>query len=216
MTLTSLRARHDLPVPLSTPRRARPECDLLEAQLAAIDAWNAQRRLDEVGQQSGSTTLSREMRLDLARRTDVVRRQHAAIVERTEQQLRESVHLLRGSLPVRAVVAHRDAWFRDKVADALGKSGVDVVALLDNGADAVGVVVAEQPDLLLVQDKLPMVLGVDVLRQAARFSPDTVSAAQASHDSELAALLEAGSRAAFNRRATPTEVAAELCQLVQA
>ncbi len=56
-----------------------------------------------------------------------------------------------------------------------------MVASSGNGADAVGTVVAEQPDLLLVEDLLAMVPGELVVREAARFSPSTVVRAQASH-----------------------------------
>ena len=57
---------------------------------------------------------------------------------------------------------HRQAWFRGKVASGLQAGGVAVEADLENGADALGAVVAEQPDFLLVEDKLPMVSGLDL------------------------------------------------------
>lgn len=44
----------------------------------------------------------------------------------------------------RAVVAHHHEWFVDKVSEGLRDAGVHVVGSTDNGADALGMVVAEQ------------------------------------------------------------------------
>ena len=57
----------------------------------------------------GRAASSREARLDAARRLDVVRRQHAAIVARTDASLRASREALAGQ--PRAVVVHRNDWF---------------------------------------------------------------------------------------------------------
>ena len=194
--------------------RGRARLDLLQDQLAAIDAWNAARRAAE---QAVDTELaavpSREARLDLTRRLDVVRRQHQALVSRTEQQLREGTRAS-GTATPRAVIVHRNDWFRSKLASALAAGAVEVVAILDNGADAVGVAVAEQPDLLLVEDRLPMVHGDDVLRQVLAYSPGTVAAAQVSSEEGAPVLLEAGARVAFPRRVPPGEVADDLLALL--
>lgn len=197
--------------------RSRPETDLVRDQLDAIEAWNVARRAIEMAEESAAARArSREMRLDLARRMDVVRRQHQAMIQRTEEQLRESAHLLRTGAPARAIVVHRNDWFKDKLIDGLRRGGVDVVARLENGADAVGVAVAEQPDLLLVEDKLPMLSGVDVIRQVLRYAPRTIAGAQVCVDDGIAELLDAGARTAFTRRVPPADVARDLCALVRA
>jgi CheY-like chemotaxis protein len=62
---------------------------------------------------------------------------------------------------------------------------------VDNGADAVGVVAAEQPDLLLVEDRLPMVSGEQVIAGVRTFSPNTLIAAQVAYSDRVGALLDA-------------------------
>ena len=167
------------------PTHRRPPLEIFTDQLAGIDAWNAVRRVNQ------------------------------AMIERTEQQIRDTARLLRRSHP-RAVIVHRNDWFKDKLTAGLTAGGVDVVERLENGADAIGVVVAEQPDLVLVEDKLPMIMGDEVIRQVLRFAPNTIAAAQVGNDWEIEALLEAGARTAFARRVPPADVAADLCQLVGA
>jgi CheY-like chemotaxis protein len=200
-----------------TAWRPRDDSELLRSQLAAIEAWNASRRAIEKSEAAAmERARSREMRLDLARRTDVVRRQHEALIARTDEQLRGSARVVSAGGPPRAIVVHRNDWFKDKVIAGLLDGGVEVVARLENGADAVGVAVAEQPDLLLVEDKLPMIGGEDVVRQVLQFAPDTIAAAQVSVDEEIAVFLDAGARTAFTRRVPPGDVAREMCAMVRA
>jgi DNA-binding NarL/FixJ family response regulator len=113
------------------------------------------------------------------------------------------------------VLVHRREWVRDKVADGLERGGVRVVALLDNGADAVGVAVVEQPDLLLVEDALPMCTGSEVIREVRTFSARTRIAAQVAGDVGLASVLEAGAEAAFTRRVPPADIARALLDMVR-
>ena len=189
----------------------RTETDLVAAQLRAIDAWNLARgtalRAREVA------GVSREVRLDLSRRLDVLRAQHDAIVERAEAHLRGSIGLLDRHHVTRTVVVHRSEWFTDKVSAGLATRGVEVVARLSNGAQAIGCVVAEQPDLLLVEDVLAMVPGVEVVREARQFSPETRIGAQVEHESGIAEILEAGASAAWARRVPPADVASGLLAL---
>jgi CheY-like chemotaxis protein len=192
----------------------RSDLDLARQQLAAIDRWHeARRATQEAASRSAS---SREARMDLARRLDVIRAEHRAIVERTDAQLRSSVELLQRTTPRRAVVVHRNSWFMDKVAVDLELRRIEVVARLTNGAEAVGAVVAEQPDLLLVEDSLPMVSGEDVVREVRTFAPLTRIGAQVAHDHRIAAMLEAGAHSAYTRRVPPADVAAALADLLPA
>jgi hypothetical protein len=198
--------------------RAREHVEILSDQLAGIDAWLAVWRAEggaEDGRDDGAR--SREARLDVSRRRDVLRRQHEAIVRRTEQDLTGAERVVPSAAPPpRAVLAHRSEWFRDKVGQALTGRRISVVAELDNGADAVGVCVAEQPDLLLVEDKLVMLNGEEVLRQVDRFSPATLAVAQVSHDEQVHRLLHAGARAAYTRRIPPQDVAEQMVAMVRA
>lgn len=191
----------------------RPDTERLPDQLAGIDAWHRTRR--EVESWAAGAG-SREMQLDRTRRLDVIRRQHQALVEATERQLRTTGHLLRSAPAPRAVVVHRNDWFKDKISTALRASGVELVGALSNGADAVGAVVAEQPDVLLVEDKLPMLGGLDVLREVRRLAPRTLVTVQVFDNRDIGRFLEAGARTAFTRRIPPADIAAALCDLLVA
>ena len=191
---------------------SRSDLDLARQQLAAIDRWHAARRASQDAAQRTAT--SRESRMDVARRLAVIRAEHKAIVERTDAQLRTSVGLLQRTAPRRAIVVHRNAWFVDKVAADLTLRSIDVVARMTNGAEAVGAVVAEQPDLLLVEDSLPMMSGEDVVREVRTFAPSTRIAAQVAYDDRIAAMLEAGADSAYTRRVPPADVAAALADLL--
>ena len=190
----------------------RSDLDLFRQQLSAIERWHeARRATQEAAQRSAA---SREARMDLARRLDVIRAEHRAIVARTDAQLRSSVELLQRTTTRRAIVVHRNSWFMDKVAADLGLRSIEVVTKLTNGAEAVGAVVAEQPDLLLVEDSLPMMSGEDVVREVRRFAPLTRIGAQVAYDDRIAAMLEAGAHSAYTRRVPPADVAAALAGLL--
>ncbi len=198
--------------PDSTPDEPRSDLDLARQQLAAIDRWHEARRATRSAAQH--TAASREARMDLTRRLDVIRAEHRAIVQRTDAQLRSSVELLQRSTSRRAIVVHRNSWFMEKVAADLDLRGIHVVAMLTNGAEAVGAVVAEQPDLLLVEDSLPMMSGEDVVREVRGFAPLTRIGAQVAYDHRIAAMLEAGAHSAYTRRVPPADVAAALAGLL--
>lgn len=204
MTLAEISSR-----PPTTSRRS--ELELLHDQLAGIQAWLAAHR---EGDDARGRATSREALLDQARRLDVLRRQRAALVDWTDRSAGEGTGPLMSACECRAVVVHRNAWFRTTVSEGLEAAGVRVVAQLENGADAVGVAVAEQPDLLLVEDRLPMLGGLDVVRQVRAYAPRTVSAAQVAYDEDLGPVLDAGARTAFSRRVPPAEVARELALLL--
>ena len=191
----------------------RSDLDLACRQLEGIEHWHRARRTAVEAVERGAT--SREGRMDLSRRLEVLDAQHRALVARTEQQLQGSVEVLRGSVPCRAVVVHRNEWFADRLCTELLACDVDVVARLVNGAEAVGASVAEQPDLLLVEDTLPMLGGEDVVREVRRYCPGTQVAAQVEHEGRVAALLQAGAHTAFPRRSQPAEVAQLLVVLLR-
>jgi hypothetical protein len=188
------------------------ELDLASRQLRAIERFTqAQRRALEA---SASAARSREMGMDDARRMEVIRREHQALVGRAQEQPRRSGDLLRDSARRRVVLAHRNEWFSQVLADQLEDRGWGVVARISNGADAVGVAVAEQPELLLVEDSLAMVSGEQVVREVRTFCPQTVVAAQVAYGDRVAALLEAGAAAVWTRKVPPREVALGLMELV--
>ena len=201
-------------LPLQAPAwRPRSELDLAAQQLKAVERFHRARRMRE--EAAAAAARSRELRMDSARSLEVLRRQHDAVVARADAQLRASGGLLRSTVERRIVVAHRDDWLARRLEQTLEDHGVRVVARTDNGADAVGLVVAEQPDLVLVEDTLAMLPGVEVVREVRQFSPDTLVAAQAAHGGRVGQLLDAGAATVFTRQVPPHEVARSLLRLVE-
>jgi hypothetical protein len=198
------------------PFQPRAAAELIADQLRGIALWHEARRSLELADDSAASgqPLSREMRLDLDRQLDVLRREQEAMLRCLDDQLAGGSRLARAALGPRVVLVHRNEWFRGKLLEGLQDAGIEVIALLDNGADAVGVTVAEQPDLLFVEDKLPMITGPEVISQVGRFAPNTLTAAQVAHEGAVTSALEAGAAAAFARRIPPAEVARELARLV--
>lgn len=191
---------------------SRSDLQLLADQLHALEAWHRARR--HGAQTAQLRGVSREMRLDLSRRQEARRREQEALLGRAAQQLALGSERLASSRRPRAVLVHRREWVRNRVAEELEVSGVRVVALLDNGADAVGVTVVEQPDLLLVEDALPMRSGPEVIRETCAFSSRTRIAAHVDGDRAAASVRDAGAEAVFPRRAAPAEIARGLLAMV--
>lgn len=184
---------------------ARPtQAELTELQLQALDAWNRARRAAESAVET--TALTREMRLDLSRRVEARRREHQAVLACAAEQLRSSGSLLVRVDP-RVVIAHRNPWLREKVAARLTAAGVVVVGIYEDGADAVGAVVVEQPELVLVEDRLPTLSGIEVIRRVRSFSPRTVIGAQVLEGDSVQVLVDAGAQAVFTRRVPPADIA---------
>lgn len=186
----------------------RTQTDILEAQLAGIDAWNAARRASEAAAEISAMTP--ETQLDASRQVEVRRREHAAVIARADAHLREAGGLLGCAAPVRAVIAHRNAWLRDKVATRLVEHGVSVVAAFEDGADAAGAAVVEQPELVFVEDLLPTLSGLDVLGRVRAFAPVTLVGVQVLDGSGVARFIEAGAKAVFTRQIPPVDIADQL------
>ena len=192
----------------------RSEVDVTAQQLAAIQGFTRARRVvEEAATVIGRT---REMRMDTDRRLEVVRREHEALIARTDAQLRASGGLLASRAEHTVLLAHRNAWFLDRVEEGLAASGLRVVARLDNGADAVGAAVAEQPDVLLVEEMLAMVPGDQVLRDVRRWCPTTQVLAQVMHGDHVRRFVDAGASVVVTRAARPGDVARALTELVSA
>jgi CheY-like chemotaxis protein len=168
--------------------------ELTAKQLKAIDAFNEARLTAE--RIAAQTARSREMRMDVARRLEVLRREHEAVIERAEGAIRSSGEALSWTRPATAIVAHRQPWFTGKVEALLERRGVHVLGDTTVGADAVGWAVAEQPDLVIVDDTLAMITGEECVREIREFCHDTVIAAHVSRSDQVAAMLEAGANSA--------------------
>jgi len=200
-----------IPAPRATSAwRPRTDLQLLADQLDALDRWHAARHASDEPSPAG---MSREMRLDLSRRLDVRQREQQALLERSQEQLVQS-HRLLTTRPPRVLLVHRNEWLRGKVRAGLAAAGLEVVAEVDNGAAGVGFAVAEQPDLVLVEDSLPMLNGLEVVAEIRRFCPRTLVVAQVAHDGLVADFLDAGVAAAWTRRVPPAEMAQGMTALL--
>lgn len=188
----------------------RDSLELVSAQLAGIDRFHALRQGRELAGQA--VTRSREAQVDARRRLEVTLRQQEALIARTKEQLRRCQQLDR-TRP-QTLVAHRNAWFVERVCQRLGARGSDVI-VFDTGADLVGAAAAEQPDMVLLEERLPMMHGKEVLTMLREVCPQTRLAVQVFDDSALAEVLDAGASAAFTRRVPPQEVADSVLALLR-
>jgi CheY-like chemotaxis protein len=186
----------------------RSQLELLTAQVQAIDAWNRSNRLSR--DPAEAVGLTREMRRDLAHRMEARRREQAALVARVDAQLRTSGELLAVCRPARAVLAHCDGPLCGTVASRLEERGVAVVGVFADGADAAGTIVAEQPELVFLADRLPTLAGRDVVRRVRDFSPLSVIGAQVEDTSGIAPLVDVGAHAVFTCRTPPADIADQL------
>ena len=191
----------------SASSSSRTQIDLVARQLAGIEAWTAQLHDDDV---DTTITMTRELRLDADRRLEARKREQQAVLARAAEHLRASGAVLSGRAPVRAVLVHRNAWLRDRVSTGLRAAGVSVVEEFEDGADAAGTIVVEQPDLVLVEDRLPTLPGLEVIRRVRRFAPSTLVGAHVLDGVGVGSALDAGAQAVFTRRTRPADIATEL------
>lgn len=156
----------------AAPRRRGPAnaADRVIRQVRAIESFTAARRDRERALLTGP--LTRDQRMDVDRELDALRRTHDTIRGRCAAGLADGLDPFRSGTT--AVIAHRHAWFSEKVAASLVGCGVTVLLCTDNGAEAIGAVVADQPDLLLVGERLAMRSGPAVLAEAVACAPATL------------------------------------------
>ena len=191
----------------------RTELELLEDQLEGMRAWHRSFR-ERVAAEHPATGLTREMRLDANRRLEALRRAQQALIARADRGVRESVELL-ASRPARAVLVHRNEWLRNKHTIGLTEHGMSVVASVEDGADGLGTAVLEQPDLIVVEDRLPSVHGLELVQQARVFVPRAVIAAQVEDERSVAGMLDAGAQAVFSRRVPPALIAEQVADYLR-
>lgn len=204
-------ARAGAVLPQTGPCAAPLLADRVIRQIEAIDAWNAARRLREQALEAAAS--SRHERMDVTRRLAALRRTQDALAARSAQALAAESGLRRAPGPT-AVLAHRHTWFMEKVALLLAERGVTVLGCTDNGAEALGVVVAEQPDVVLAGDRLAMMTGGTLLAETQVFAPRSLRAAHAS-DGQQAAALRAVAHSVFLHRHPPGFVVDGLVALHQ-
>lgn len=174
---------------------------------AAVTAWRAAREAELEG--VNPALLTREQRMDLDRR--------AQVLGRVEEVVASRLTLGAGtSTGPRVVLAHRQEWFGNKLRSALEQRGVDVLAVVVDGADAIGTAIVEQPDLVLIEAVLARMSGVEVLSDLQRFVPGTRCVAQVAQEAGVRAMIEAGAAAAWTRTVSPAQVADDIVALLHA
>lgn len=172
------------------PRRWN-DVDLALAQLAGIELWLSAAHagaLDPAG-------------LD---------RQRRALAARTSEQLALAGSPLQPRLPRRLVLGHRNDWFAKKLERALCGTGLLLVSRVRDADEAVGCVVAEQPDLLLVEDRLPGLATVALVQDVLRYSRHCAVGVQVQDGDRAGRLLDAGVAYVWHRQVSPAEVAQQL------
>lgn len=197
--------------PAAAPWQPLSELELALRQLGAIERWHDVRHAVEL---AGIPRSSQETGGDLARRLATVRQRHRRIVARTQTQWESTGWPLAGTAACRVLLVHRSAWFLERIDRVLCDHGLTVVAQHDDVADALGDVVAEQPDLLLVEDGLAGAPGDHLVDEALSACPHARVVAQVAEASRVGALLDAGASAVFTRRVPPVDVALAMCRLV--
>lgn len=191
----------------------RSSIELLGDQLEALDAWNRARR--DAEQALAATGTNREAMLDARRRAVALSRECEALLRRSAAQLHAGEVLLTAQPRPRALVVHRQPWLCDKVSAALEAGGVEVLGVLDDGAEGVGWAVADQPDLVLLEEMLPTLPGREVVRRVRQFAPATVIAVQVGYEDAVQPMLDAGADLAVPRRVPPADLAAALLAQVR-
>lgn len=186
---------------------------LLVRQVEALDEWNvARHKRESLLCEKGA---SPESRVDAMRRLHVLRHAHAAVLERTGSALASEPAPLSTLAPRRAVIAHRDESFVAKLSEALEARGALVVGVSDNGAEALGIAVAEQPELIVAGETLAMMSACELLAEVALFSPYTLRAAQVARGDCVGDMLDAGAQSVFIERVSVDEAAGGLTSLLR-
>jgi anti-anti-sigma factor len=187
-----------------------PQVDVgrAEAQIKGID------RLLSRSHEPLPPAAHREQKFELDRLREAVLREVQAARDRAAQHLAQAPEGTWQQEQPRVVLAHRNEWFRSRISAALTARGVTVVGDVDNGADASGVTTVEQPDLLVLEDRLPSFTGPDVIRRVKETCPGLLVAVQVLDDSFLARALEAGADATFGRSTAAPDIADLLVQLL--
>jgi hypothetical protein len=187
---------------------------LLQAQLRGVGLWHAAREATE--ESLFRPGLTRETRLDLARRLNVRLREHEALIAHIDATTEGPPCPLMSKVPMRAVIAHRHACTRDRLTAALVDRDVDVVHAGNNGADAVGVCAAEQPTMLVLDEVLMLRTGAEVAHEVQHLSPGTFIAGYVPHDGGIAPLLDAGAAVVVTQQVPPVDVVDQLVTHISA
>ena len=190
--------------------RRPDEWDLAARQLRAIAAFHHARAIAAWAAAAGER--SRTVREQDARRLEVLRRKHQAVIGRAHEQLRSS-GVRQPALRRTVVLADHRA--DDELVGGLERHGLCVVARVANGADAVGIAVVEQPDVVVVSEPLDMVPADDVVRDVRRYSPQTRVVALAGTRERARACTAAGATVVLDGDVPTADLVGHLLRIVE-
>lgn len=189
----------------------RNETELRDLQARGLEAWRSElaRRLSV----DPSTAGDREMQMDARRQLAGWQRTRVAVQACLARQSRGATTY---TAEPRVVLVHRNPWMRSQLSKELVRSGLRVIGEGEDGAVAVALSIMEQPDLLVLEDRLPWVSPLDVVEVVHHFAPSTVIAVQLEGASEAPEMLVAGASAVFSREVRPAELADGCIELLMA
>lgn len=126
---------------------------------------------------------------------------------------------LQAAAPARSVVlVEDDALVREQLVTAMRAVGIDVLAAVSGVAQGYDAVVGTGPDVVVLDDRLPDGLGVDLCRRLAADRPDVrvVVHTAAMTTTEQRAALDAGATAVVSKNVRPDALLhAVLCSPLQ-
>jgi hypothetical protein len=178
----------------------RDAAALVRDQQQGLEAWRREttRRLAV----NPETEADREAQMDARRHLAGLQRTRSAVMSMQATRRRGPAA---AAYAPRAVVVHRYDLMRERIKAELVELGVQIVGEGEDGAVAVAMVLVEQPELLVIEDRLPWVTPLEVVAEVHRFAPHTVVAVQLEDRSLAASLLEAGATAVVGRTTRPAE-----------
>jgi DNA-binding NarL/FixJ family response regulator len=117
--------------------------------------------------------------------------------------------------PVRILLVEDNEVFRDALELLLGmRDDVQIVAAVGDGAAAVSAAVEHQPDVVLMDYRLPGMDGIQATVEVLEALPDTavVALTASADDAEREALVEAGAVACLTKDQELEEIVAAILQ----
>lgn len=183
---------------------------VLREQLGAYLALCRELDVSVAEERRGAGT-DREAQMDARRRIAALERTRSAALACLRRAARGPSHTTERA---RVVVVHRLAHVRVRMAHELVEHGFEVVGEADDGSVALALAVVGQPEVVLLEDRLPWLPVTQVVDVTRRLAPRTVLAVQVEDLDEGDDLVRAGATAAFGRGVHPREVCEVLLRVL--
>lgn len=111
--------------------------------------------------------------------------------------------------PVRVVIVDDHPVWRDGIRGDLERAGMDVVGEAEDGGEAIELVMQLMPDVVLMDLHLPVVSGVDAIRQIAEQAPHvrTLVLSATGEESDVLEAVKLGATGYLLKSSTDREIA---------